>query len=97
MTDQLTDTGHFATANASKYLQQLCKHLGHRVEVTFDAAAGTVALPAGPVTLTASDTALVVQLTADTQAGLDQSRGVIDSHLARFAFREEFTAMDWTR
>ena len=34
-----------ATANASRYLQQLCKHFGHKVEASFDEKAGIVRLP----------------------------------------------------
>ena len=30
----LTSETRFETPNASKYLQQLCKHFGHRVEET---------------------------------------------------------------
>lgn len=52
MTDpKLSDTGVFATAQASKYLQQLCKHFAHKVEVTYGAQSGSAALPPGPASL----------------------------------------------
>lgn len=41
----LTETGTFVTPNASKYLQQLCRHFAHNVAVTYDAHRGTLWLP----------------------------------------------------
>lgn len=38
----------------------------------------------------------VVEVEAPDAAGLERAQGVIDSHLVRFAFREEFEKMDWT-
>lgn len=91
----MTDQGRFETPNAEKYLQQLCKHFAHKVAVTHDAACGTVALGMGPATLRASDSALTAEVTAPDAADLDHARRIIDSHLARFAFRENFEAMNW--
>ncbi|SCZ64775.1 hypothetical protein SAMN04488118_105317 [Epibacterium ulvae] len=91
----LTDTGHFSTENASKYLQQLCKHFGHKVEVTFDETQGTVGLGMGPATLRAASDTLEIEVTAEDDEGLVHARQIIDSHLKRFAFREEFEAMSW--
>lgn len=93
----MTDEGRFETPNASRYLQQLCKHFSHKTEVTFDEHAGQATLPGGPATLTATGAELVVLLEADTSEGLEQSRHVIDSHLERFAFREAFEKMDWAQ
>ncbi|UWR47376.1 DUF2218 domain-containing protein [Phaeobacter inhibens] len=91
----LTDTGHFDTPNASKYLQQICKHFAHKVAVTHDDTKGTVALGMGPATLTAEDQHLRAEVTAPTAEELDHARQIIDNHLKRFAFREEFEAMTW--
>ncbi len=96
----LTDTGQFATKNASKYLQQLCKHFGHKVEVTFDEHQGSVGLGwvglgMGPATLRAANNTLEIQVTAQDDEGLAHARQIIDSHLKRFAFREKFEAMTW--
>lgn len=91
----LQDTGTFQTSNASKYLQQLCKHFAHKIEVEFDETSGRAALPAGPATLTATDDALRVEISAETGEGLERARHVIDDHLKRFAFREGFEQMAW--
>ncbi len=88
-------TGHFATAHASKYLQQLCKHFGHKVDARYDPREGRVAFAFGPARLMASDSDLTVILCAPDEAVLPMARGVIDSHLVTFAFREDFTTMTW--
>ena len=48
MPTPLTSTGLFATDKASRYLQQLCKHFGHKADVRFDATSGEAALPPAP-------------------------------------------------
>lgn len=96
MPDQLTGTGRFATAHASRYLQQLCKHFAHKVEVSYDAQEGHAAFPTGPATLSATPDELVVRVTAEDAEGLERARRIVDSHLERFAFREEFKQMDWS-
>ena len=91
----LHQTGTFQTPNASKYLQQLCKHFAHKVAVEYDETQGRAALPAGPARLSASAEALQVEISAETEEGLDRARSVIDDHLKRFAFREGFEGMSW--
>lgn len=34
---------------------------------------------------------------AKDETGLKMARGIIDTHLVRFAFRERFETMSWTR
>ncbi|KIC34184.1 DUF2218 domain-containing protein [Leisingera sp. ANG-M7] len=91
----LTDQGRFETPNASRYLQQLCKHFAHKVPVDHDETRGTVALGMGPATLQATENTLTAEVTAPDAADLAEARDIIDRHLARFAFREAFEAMDW--
>ena len=90
-----TTTGRWATPKASQYLQQLCKHFGHKVETRFDERAGTIAFAEGPVRLVATATELLVTLEGTTPETTTCYREVIDSHLKRFAFREGFETMDW--
>ena len=88
-------TGSFETPNASRYLQQLCKHFGHKVEATFDETSGTIAFPVAPATLAASPAVLTVVLDVQDADQVARMQGVIDSHLKRFAFREAFDGMAW--
>ncbi len=89
-------TGRFETPNGSKYLQQLCKHFGHRIDTSYTETEGTCHFVMGPAFMTADDSGLTVrfELTGPDQA--DDARNVIDRHLERFAFREDFQGMNWS-
>jgi hypothetical protein len=91
----LHQTGRYETENASKYLKQLCKHFAHKVEVDYDDTRGKAQLPSGPCVLQATDTCLRIEISGPDEAGLERARGVVDSHLERFAFREGFKTMTW--
>ncbi|WP_417249161.1 DUF2218 domain-containing protein [Celeribacter sp.] len=88
-------TGTFHTAHASKYLQQMCKHFAHKVEVNYDPTHGEAKMPFGTATFDATDELLTVTLDAQAPEQLDKARDVIDVHLQKFAFREEFDGMNW--
>jgi hypothetical protein len=83
-----TSNAKFTTERASGYLQQLCKHFAHKIEVQFDAQAGLIKFPFGQCDLTAEQGVLDLTVTADAQSDLTKSCRVIGSHLERFAFRE---------
>ncbi|MGE0282900.1 MAG: DUF2218 domain-containing protein [Rhizobiaceae bacterium] len=84
------------TTNASRYLQQLCKHFGHKVPVTFDERDGRCTFSCGTATLAADDDTLRIDVTAENIEGLAQTKHVIESHLLRFAFRENLPALAWS-
>lgn len=92
---QLTQSGTFDTPNASRYLQQLCKHFGHKAEATFDPTQGVVHMSFGTVRMQADETRLTVTVPGTDADSLERARQVIDKHLERFAFRENFHHMDW--
>jgi hypothetical protein len=83
------------TQSGSRYLQQLCKHWGHKFDVTFDAERGTVALPQALTTMVAQPGTLLVTIDAEDPAVLDRMKGVVAEHLDRFAFKEAPLAFDW--
>lgn len=82
------------TEHASKYLQQLCKHFGHRIPATFDAANGHLTFEMGTTALRAEPGLLVLRNEAPETAGLARLEEVVASHLVRFAFREELK-IEW--
>jgi len=90
-----TSTATILSSRASGYLQQLCKHFGHKVPVTFTAEVGEIALPFGTCSLRAQDTSLVLSVTGETDA-IARLEQVIGDHRARFAFRENLS-MTWQR
>ena len=84
-----------STPNASRYLQQLCKHFGHKVPVKFTPTEGKLSLPFGTCEMTAD--ADVLTLTAlSERSELPKMEKVLADHLARFAFRENPT-ITWER
>jgi hypothetical protein len=89
-----TNNAKFTTERASAYLQQLCKHFGHKVEVQFDPKAGLIKFPFGLCDLTANQDVLDLTVNAETQSELTKACRVIGSHLERFAFREN-PKIDW--
>jgi len=92
----VTTTASVPTASASRYLQQLCKHWSHKLEVVFDAAHGTIRFPSGAVaTLKADEAALVVTIEAPDMETREQMKGVMAKHLDRFAFREAPLLFGW--
>lgn len=89
-------TARFETANASRYLQQLCKHFAHKVPVTFDPSHGEAELPGGRCILDADQTGLTIVCTPAAPEREAQLVKVVEVHLERFAFRET-VALDWQR
>ena len=98
-------TATVPTSNASRYLQQLCKHWSHKLVVTFTTDEGTITFPAdvrgrsfpaeARVTLQARETALEVLVDASALDQLEGLKGAVASHLDRFAFREAPLAFNW--
>ncbi|MEZ5742829.1 MAG: DUF2218 domain-containing protein [Sphingomonadaceae bacterium] len=83
------------TRNASRYLQQLCKHWSHKFDVTFDPSQGRIALPSGIATMVAGNEALTVSLSLKPGGDMGRLQQVVANHLDRFAFREGELAFDW--
>ncbi|KMW56196.1 hypothetical protein AIOL_001148 [Candidatus Rhodobacter oscarellae] len=88
-------TAIVATKNASRYLQQLCKHFAHKVEVEFTRAEGTVTLPFGTCRLSADPEHLSMSGASEAD-NLPRLERFLENHLARFAFRENPT-IEWQR
>lgn len=88
-------TGTLTTAKASGYLQQLCKHFAHKVEVTFTPTTGQIIFGFGTADLTASDTMLTVTLTLTSGDDFTGPKHVIDKHLAIFTHREGGVGLTW--
>ena len=93
------------TPNASRYLQQLCKHWAHNLAVEFTDNEGTIVFPKdmrgqsfpgdGTVRLQAQENALDVVVIASSPEQLEGLKGAIAKHLDRFAFREAPLTFDW--
>lgn len=83
-----------ATPDASRYLQQLCKHFAHRRPVSFDEHAGHIGFAIGDCRLSATDDVLTITLSAPDDARMSELQDVVARHLLRFAFRDPPT-IEW--
>ena len=100
-----TSTVRVPTINASRYLQQLCKHWTHNLTVEFTPEAGKVIFPRnargadwpGDATLTlqAHTDNLECRLEASSDGQLEALKDAVARHLDRFAFREAPLTYDW--
>lgn len=104
MTD-FTATAAVPTAQASRYLQQLCKHWAHNLDVRFSPERGTVVFPKDArganhpadavAAFEARPDSLQVRIDASSAEQLEGLKGAVERHLDRFAFREAALPFDW--
>lgn len=93
-THSCQSTAEFVTPKASGYLQQLCKHFGHKIPAVFDESSGKLTFGCGECRLHADETALRMGLSSPDAEQLAQLQDIIARHLQRFAFRED-PAIEW--
>lgn len=101
----ITATASVPTESGGRYLQQLCKHWQHNLQVEFTPEHGTVLFPRDArgadhpgdalVTFDARPETLEVRIDATSPAQLDGLKGAVATHLDRFAFREAPLGFDW--
>jgi hypothetical protein len=83
------------TESGWKYVQQLCKHWAHKLEVNLTEQKGVVKFAEGTAVMTSDARALTVEIEATSPDVLERMKGVVSSHLDRFAFREAPLPFDW--
>jgi len=83
------------TENGWKYLQQLCKHWSHKLDVELGEKSGIVRFSEAVASLSADDKVLTVEIEAASVEVLERMKGVVSSHLDRFAFREAPLPFQW--
>lgn len=104
MTTFITEA-NVPTALASKYLQQVCKHWAHNLDVTFDSEKGRIIFPKDARGADWPDKAIVnfevkpnhlrCQIIASARGQLEGLKGAVERHIDRFAFREGALSYDW--
>jgi hypothetical protein len=91
-----TSSARVPTANASKYMTQLCKHWSHKFETMIDGDTAHVELPGGRVSFDAGTQTLTITISPKSDETLDRMKGVVETHLDRFAFREAPLTYHWS-
>ncbi|HEX8400132.1 MAG TPA: DUF2218 domain-containing protein [Allosphingosinicella sp.] len=93
------------TEHAARYLQQVCKHWSHNLDVTYDEQQGRIVFPRDArgadwpadavVTLTAAPDTLECRVEASAPGQRDGLKGALERHIDRFAFREAPIGYEW--
>ena len=91
------ETAQVPTPNGARYLQQLCKHWSHKLDVQLTENEGIVRFPNAVATMRADTVGLTVTVEAEEAETLERMKGVVASHLDRFAFREAPLPFQWVR
>ena len=73
-----------ATDEPARFMKQLCRHFGHKLEVEWSEDRGSIVFSAGRCDLTAEPGELVLATSSETLEGAAQVADVIASHLLRF-------------
>ena len=92
----VASTARIPTAHAEKYLKQLCKHWSHNLDVELAETTGTVHFSHAVANMAAGEDSLTVTIEAEEDDVLQRMKGVVASHLDRFAFREAPLTFNWS-
>ena len=87
--------GTHQTTSGAKYIAQLCKHFGHKIETGIVGDTGFCQFEWGRAEMLADSECLTIHFHLADITARDKAMDVIDRHLARFAFREGFENMTW--
>jgi len=88
-------TAIFKTEKGARYMGQLCKHFAHKIDAKFEGDMGYAKFDFGTANMQADTEGLLMSVEANDDETLARTKGVIESHLIKFAFREELEALDW--
>lgn len=92
----VTASARTPTANAARYLAQLCSHWSHKLTVEKDGdQARIVLLNDAVVRLAATPDALDIEIDAASPDDLEAAKDVVVRHLDRFGFREAPLSYPW--
>lgn len=83
-----------ATTQASRYLQQLCKHWSHKADADYTKDAGRVIFPDWQLDMTATRDGLEINVETQQAQSLARYCQTVADHLQRFATQETL-AFDW--
>jgi uncharacterized protein len=83
------------TEHGEKYIAQLCRHFAHKVDVLHSDNRGECRFVCGTAVMEAHEGAMRIRVTAPDESQLKETQDVVESHLLRFAFREELQPLTW--
>lgn len=90
-------TADFPTARGAALMSTLSKHFAHKIEVTTGDDWTALHFEMGVARIALGPQGLNLALDASDPAGMEQLRGVVESHLLRFAHREDPAPLGWSQ
>jgi hypothetical protein len=87
----------FHSAQAAGLYTRLVRHFGHKIPVVESPEGAELQFVCGLAQLRHDADRLSIHVTSGTAAELAQTCEVVESHLLRFAFREEPAPLEWHR
>lgn len=85
----------FNSSAAAGYYARMVSHFGHKIPVEDHGTEADLHFICGDAQLRLEGDCLHLQVQSEAAEGLDQTREVIESHLLRFAFREDPQPLEW--
>lgn len=89
-------TATFPTTRGAALLGTMAKHFGHKIPVTTDDGRAKIRFDGGLAILTETPGGLALTVEAADAAKQAQLQGVVESHLLRFAHREDPAPLVWS-
>nr|WP_111299499.1 DUF2218 domain-containing protein [Paracoccus saliphilus] len=90
-------TADFPTERASGLLATLSKHFAHKIDVTTEDDHANLHFEMGVARIAVAPQGLHLVLDASNPDGMEQLRDVVESHLLRFAHREDPAPLAWSQ
>lgn len=85
----------FHSAAAAGYYARMISHFGHKIAVEDRGSEADLHFVCGDAQLRLETGSLHLLIQSETAEGLEQTREVVESHLLRFAFREDPQPLEW--
>jgi len=76
------------TPNAPRFMKALCNHFDRKAEGSYEGNQGTVKFAFGHCILEATETALLIQVEADSEQRFQRIKHVLGDHVVRFGQKE---------
>ncbi|WP_405403234.1 DUF2218 domain-containing protein [Paracoccus sp. Ld10] len=89
-------TADFPTARAAALTGTMAKHFGHKIPVSQGDSHAVLTFEMGVARIEARDASLHLELDGADAPAMERLREVVESHLLRFAHREDPAPLSWT-
>lgn len=89
-------TADFATERATGLMTTMGKHFGHKIPVTMAEDHVILGFEMGEARIAATAEGLHLSLQGSDAEALERLRGVVESHLLRFAQRDDPAPLAWS-